>query len=325
MKIKIISRLFEENEYTFNYKPGYDFVGGTSNREYDWFVAMEDAVKGHPEKLACPRERTILATTEPVSIKDYGRCYTRQFGHLLTNRPWSAEKHPHYHFGEGYFYWGLSRFIWDVKSMIMPPKTHVISVVCSNKQMKHTRHYDRFKLIQHLSNTVSGLEWYGRGIRDIDNKEDALDEFKYHIAIENHIAPGHWTEKIVDPILCECLTFYAGDPNLSNVLPADSFIPIPLDNHAECERIIKDAIANDEYSKRLPAIKEAKQLLLSKYNTFEQIVKVIEDAQAEGSDGKTSHVDGGYIYARHDLRKHSFLAFLEDCWLHLKRILISHS
>lgn len=314
--------MFEPGTVSFEYRPGWIFVGGTEARDYDWFMAMEDAVRGHPEKLACPRARTILATMEPDSIKDYGKCFTRQFGHLLTNRPWKAEKHPHYHFGEGYFLLGISRGLVNVEKTVLPPKTRLISAVCSNKQMKHTRHHERLALIRHLAESVPGFEWYGRGIRDIAKKEDALDEFKYHVAIENHIAPGHWSEKIVDPILCECLAFYAGDPNLGKVLPPESFIPIPIDNPQECERIIKAAIANDEYSKRLPAIKEAKRLILEKYNIYDQVIKTIEAAMAEGSDGKDDQPDGGYIYSRHEFRKHSFLAALEDGWLHLKRLLV---
>lgn len=322
MRIKVVTKMFEGGNMAFEYRPGWTFVGGADCHDYDWFVAFEDTMKGHPEKLACPRERTIIATMEPDSIKDYGKCFTRQFGHMLTNRPWAAEKHPHYHFGEGYFFLGISRGLRQSRDMTFPPKTHLISAVCSNKQMQHTRHYERLELIRHLSETIPGFEWYGRGIRDIAKKEDALDEFKYHVAIENHIAPGHWSEKITDPILCECLAFYAGDPNLGNVLPPESFIPIPIDNPQECERIIKAAIANDEYSKRLPAIQEAKRLILEKYNFNDQVIKVIEAAMAEGTDGKDAKPDGGYIYSRHDLRAHNPLAALEDGWLHLKRLLV---
>lgn len=322
IKIKVVNKMFEGGNVAFEYRPGWVFVGGADCHDYDWFLAFEDAVKGCPEKLACPRERTIFATMEPDSIKDYGKCFTRQFGHLLTNRPWQAERHPNYHFGEGYFQLGISRGLINAGKIELPPKTHLISTVCSNKQMKHTRHFERLTLIRHLAETIPGFEWYGRGIRDIDEKEDALDDFKYHVAIENHIAPGHWSEKIVDPILCECLAFYAGDPNLGNVLPPESFIPIPIDNPAECERIIQEAIANDEYTKRLPAIKEAKRLILAKYNFYDQIIKVIKESQAAGLDSTDAKPDGGYIYSRHDFRKHNLLAALEDGWLHLKRLLI---
>ena len=52
-------------------------------REYDWLVAYDDLSPVGPEKfslrketLACPRERTILVTAEPSSIK----CYNRDCG-----------------------------------------------------------------------------------------------------------------------------------------------------------------------------------------------------------------------------------------------------
>ena len=47
-------------------------------RDYDWLVVFDDLAE--VETLACPRERTILATWEPVSIKNYCRAFTRPFG-----------------------------------------------------------------------------------------------------------------------------------------------------------------------------------------------------------------------------------------------------
>ena len=84
--------------------------------------------------MKCPRERTILATVEPVSIKSYSRSYTRQFGHLLTNRPQAAENHPHYHLGRGYYRWFIGRDRREYENLALPPKDRLISVVSSSKR-----------------------------------------------------------------------------------------------------------------------------------------------------------------------------------------------
>lgn len=306
--------------------PGYVFTHDPACESYDWLVVYDEfpfgsggtIVKGR-EKLACPREHTILLTQEPAALKHYGRRYTHQFGHLITSRPWEVEKHPYYHLGQGYYITCRGESWAETITKTLPPKTQLISAVCSAKAMKHTQHWQRYTLVKHLAEKIDGFVWCGYGVKFIDRKRDAIDEFKYHVAMENIIAPGHWTEKISDALMSECLPFYAGDPEITKVLPKDCFIPIPLDNPEEAERIIKEAIANNEYEKRLPAIREAKKLIIEKYNTFSQIVKVIEEAK----NAPIAAVKGPqYIESRHRLRWYSdeMFAALKH---HLKRIFIS--
>ena len=69
------------------------FVFDPQARDYDWLVVYDDipelpGLERHraQEVLACPREHTLLVTTEPSSIKIYGDDYTRQFGAVLTSQ-----------------------------------------------------------------------------------------------------------------------------------------------------------------------------------------------------------------------------------------------
>ena len=284
-------------------------------RDYDWLVVFDEMPA--PEALACPRERTILMTWEPTSIKGYSRHYTRQFGHLLTNRPPEAECHPHYHLGRGYFPW----FVGKSPSLLAresPAKDKVLSIACSSKRMRHTMHDARFRLVEEIVRQVPETDWFGRGVRPFDKKYEILEPYRYHVAIENHIAPHHWTEKIADALLCECLPFYAGDPDLCNVLPPESFIPIPIDDPAETVRIIRAAIANDEFSRRREAVKEAKRLLLTKYNFVAQILEVVR-AESAPSSAFARPDRPIFILPRKELRWHSLGAAIEDLWMHLKR------
>lgn len=319
-KIKVLSKCRRGSAAPYEYAPGYVFTEDSSCTDYDWLVGFEDIPSDRAEVLVCPRERTMFLTWEPVSVKRYSPAFTRQFGHLLTNRPPEADRHPHYHFGRGYFPWFIERDAQEVAAAVLPPKTRLLSTVCSSKQMKQTLHYQRFCLTTALKAAFPDLDWYGHGVKPMDRKIDALDPYKYHIAVENHIAPGHWTEKIADPILCECLTFYAGDPTLGEVLPSESFIPIPIDNPAEAERIIRAAIEEGAYEKRLGAIREAKRRLLEKYNFHAQIIATIEACR----DQPVTPVNPARpvkIYARKALRRHNPLVALSDGWHHLVSIL----
>lgn len=308
--------------------PGYVFTHDPACDDYDWLFVYDEfpfgsggtIVKGR-EQLKCPRERTLLATQEPECIKFYGRAYTHQFGHFLTSRPYEAEKHPNYHFGQGYYIPNIGRPFETYKNPA-PKKTKLIGAVCSSKAMKHTQHWQRCRLIKHLSSTIPGFDWFGYGVKYLVKKCDAMDEYKYHVAVENIILPGHWTEKIWDALVCECLPFYAGDPEITKVLPKECFIPIPIDNPEEAERIIKDAIANNEYEKRLPAILEAKKILLGKYNTFAQVISIIEGAKNQPID-EAALKKPQYIQSRHRLRRNPLVALESFVW-HVKKFWKEH-
>ena len=317
VRVKVLCALFKPSLPPLRCAGTYEFVYDPACADYDWLVVF-DEMPVDREILRCPRERTILCTWEPVSIKSYSKAYTRQFGHLLTNRPPEAENHPHYHLGRGYFIW----FVHDIPNPgAAVGKPNVISAVCSSKQMRHTSHHDRFELVKALAAGVDGFDWYGKGVKPLDRKEDALVPYKYHVAIENHIAPHHWSEKFADAILCECLPLYAGDPTIGEIFPKDSFIPIPIDDPAEAVRIVKEAIAAGEYEKRREAILEAKRLILTKYNFWHQVVGVIEESSAESGSPEAERIPllRSVIYARKELRKRNLIAALEDGWDHLRR------
>ena len=315
VRVKVLSGVLNATIPPTRVGEQYEFVYDPECADYDWLVVFDEMPFAR-ETLRCPPERTILCTWEPVSIKSYSRAYTRQFAHLLTNRPPEAERHPGYHLGRGYFLW----FVHDVpETGAAGAKPNVISAVCSSKQMKHTRHHDRFELVKALADGVVGFDWFGKGVKPLARKEDALVPYRYHVAIENHIGVHHWTEKFADAILCECLPFYAGDPALKEIFPEECFIPVPIDDPAEAVRIVKAAIANDEYAKRRDAVLEAKRLILSKYNFWQQVIEVIEAEPADPRGPSPAVGRASRVYARKALRRRSLSAALEDGWSHLRR------
>ncbi|MEZ6050382.1 MAG: hypothetical protein R3C02_03185 [Planctomycetaceae bacterium] len=52
------------------------------------------------------------------------------------------------------------------------------------------------------------------------NGNHNVSDYRYHVAVENHIAEHHWTEKLADAFLGATLPFYFGCPNAS-----DYFLP----------------------------------------------------------------------------------------------------
>ena len=321
-KIKVLGAVSREGIPDQEIRPGYVFSYDPLCTDYDWLVVFDEmpvnrgTCRKGCEPLMCPRANTILCTWEPVSIKSYSRAYTRQFRHLLTNRPPEAENHPGYRLGRGYFPWFHGHTVGELKRL--PPKTKTVSAVCSAKQMKHTQHYARYRLVSTLAKEIDGFDWFGFGVKPLEKKYEALDAYKYHVTVENHVAPHHWTEKFADAILCECLPFYAGDPAIGEIFPADCCISIPMDDPAAAAKIVRESIANDEYEKRRPAILEAKRLMLEKYNFADQVIAIVAEAERTGTVG-TVREPGARIYARKTLRRHSLAALVEDAGEHLKR------
>ncbi len=283
-----------------------EFIFDPFCRDYDWLVVYDDlpSVSGErftlgTELLACPRSRTLLITTEPSTIKTYGHGYTRQFGLVLTSQePW-AVRHP----GAIYRQAGLIPFYEGLRDEIAshPPddKTAIISTVCSSKQQRHTLHSARYEFTQRLKKSLPELEIFGHGVRPIARKNEALDSFRYHLAIENHIYPHHWTEKLSDAFLGLCLPFYIGCPNAAEYFPEESFIAIDITRFDEAYERIRTAIDHDEYTRRLPAIREARRLVLEEYATFPQLARLISERHtAEAMRPET----GARILSRHAIR-----------------------
>jgi len=123
----------------------------------------------------------------------------------------------------------------------------------------------------------SDLNICGRGIRQIKDKWDVLDRCRYAIAVENHCGDNYWTEKIADCWLSETLPFYYGCPNLENFFPADSFVRIDLDDFDSAASVIRRVVDSGEYEKRLPAIREARKLVLNQFQFFPFMAKEMQN------------------------------------------------
>ena len=287
------------------YFPGGDpvlgrcrFIFDHQAEQYDWLVAY-DELPPKMDPLACPREHTLLVTTEPATIKVYGSAYLRQFSHILTSHEPFAIDHPGVIRSHPALLWyygapmgadaGPARTYDQLANSQLPEKTALISTCTSSKAMGHTLHRMRYDFVQRLSAVMPDLDCFGRGVRAIQDKAEAIDDYKYHVAIENHLAPHHITEKLTDTFLGGALAFYFGAPNAEDYFPKESFIRIDIRKPKEAISVIQEAIAADEYEKRLPAIQEARRRVLDEQNFFAVVSHHVErlDTAKRGGDGTT--------------------------------------
>ena len=154
-------------------------------------------------------------------------------------------------------------------------KIKLLSVITSNKVITKG-HRDRLKFVEQLKNHFGDkIDIYGRGFNDVSDKRQAIQDYKYHIVIENFSSPYYWTEKLSDAFLCDAYPLYYGCKNLANYFSVNSFSYIDIYDIDRSIKIIEDAINNNFYEKNINSINEAKMMILEKYNIFPEIIRYI--------------------------------------------------
>jgi len=177
----------------------------------------------------------------------------------------------------GFLGWYFQQDYNYLKELAVPGKTKAISCIASNldKLKGHRRRLNFIKLLQHR---LPQTDLFGRGTLFLPDKMDGLLPYRYSVAIENYSSPHYFTEKINDCFLSYTIPFYYGCKNIGQYFPERSFISIDIQNPETAIRKIEEVLLHDDWSARLEAVKEARELVLNKYqplagaaNAFRQI------------------------------------------------------
>lgn len=279
------------------------FTFNPMNKEYDWLVIIDDIPKISPkkiEKLSCSKENTILVTTEPSNITKYGKAFASQFKYVITNQDEKSLPHPNAIRSQTGNVWFYGKTLDEILQTNEPQKIKKLSTVCSNKQQGHTLHKMRFEFTKMMEQQIPELERFGKGFKWIETKAEAIDDYEFHVAIENHIAPNVWTEKLADSFLGFCVPIYCGCPNVYDYFPRDSIILIDIHDMESSINKIKEIISTPgEYQRRLPAIKEARRRVIEEYNLLAMINKIITEHSIEKKSEISSN---NKIYNRRFMR-----------------------
>jgi hypothetical protein len=256
----------------------------------DWLVVYDNPdgkIKTH-----LPRERRMLITAEPPEILHaYPKEYLDQFGVIVTFRSdITAPRVIKSHCALPWFA-GLRRqpgTIFDLESdgsiydkVINADfgkcKTRLCSVVVSNKRYV-PGHERRLEFVQRLKQALGDeFDVFGDGVRPIADKLDAIVPYKYHIVFENSQNKDYWTEKLADSYLGEAFPIYWGCPNITDYFSEAAISVLDLNEmNAAVAQTVK-FLEQDDYAKRVPALKVGKSLLMEKYNLFTLICDVINN------------------------------------------------
>ena len=100
-----------------------------------------------------------------------------------------------------------------------------------------------------------------------------MAQYKYCFSCENNWEKNYATEKIWEPILCECLCFYWGCPNLEEYIDGGAFVRLDLNDFEGAIALVKRAIEEDWWGKRVNIIRREKKKILEEIGFFPRLKK----------------------------------------------------
>lgn len=217
--------------------------------------------------------------------------FTKQFNTLVTFH--RKLKHPHIIYAQPGLPWHVGRKVRNDENISFSKdydelkkirdfnKNKVISVVVSSKTF-YPGHIKRLKFVKKLAKQdLFDVDVFGRGIRDIEDKWDAIAGYKYHIALENSTLPDCFTEKLTDAFLGGAYPFYYGCPNILDYFPKDALTSIDVDDFENAVEIMHKTMNNDRYEESLEKIQITRELVLDKYNIFALITDIIKRTSSQ--------------------------------------------
>jgi hypothetical protein len=106
---------------------------------------------------------------------------------------------------------------------------------------------------------------------------EILKQYKYYFMPENNNEYNYATEKIWEPILCECLCFYWGCPNITDYVDSRAIVVLDLDKPEEAFKIMKQAVEENWWEQRIEYIKEAKKKILNQLSFPHTITEIFRE------------------------------------------------
>ena len=233
-------------------------------------------------------KKTILLRMEPNMEKD-----VKQWGEYWANPPKEDFLHIGYH--KEYINnveWHISKTYNKLLSEEIVKDSNLSNIMTAVLSDKYNDegHRKRIDFVKFLERMNFDVHIYGgnrflwnnyKGQLPYHEKDNALLPYKYTFNCENQPVNNYFTEKLIDGILSECLTFYSGCPNIKNIIDERAYIYLELSNFEKDYEIVKSAIENDLWKDRLPYIKAEKNRILNELQFFPRIEKIINEDLAK--------------------------------------------
>jgi len=260
----------------------------------DYFVIINKAIPGGVYEYY-DSARTIVFQMEPWVYDD-----NKNWGMKTWGDEWAypdPKKFMHVNAHRNY----LNPANWTLGGDLvnLPPKEDKVAAIFSKKVMD-IGHKLRIAFVKETTNNIR-IDVYGReNYHDIDSyvgtvpdddRYNVYSKYKYAISSENNSEHNYATEKIWEPIICECLPFYWGCPNLEEVIDPRSFVRLPLEDPAKAAEIVRQAVEEDWWSQRIDAIRNAKKKIMEELGLFSVIHNIISRSKFYSQDGQDKYLE----------------------------------
>mgnify|MGYP001791930948 CR=1 FL=1 len=235
--------------------------------------------------MRCYPEKMIAFMMEPgvyhenpwmfKGLANYARVYSP-----LNNSSNTIQSH-------GYLGWYFQHNWQFLSELPIPEKTHTVSCIASGlKQLKG--HKLRIGFISMLTRQMPQIDFFGKGTRFLPDKLEGLLPYRFSIAIENTSEPHYFTEKINDCFLAYTVPVYYGCRNIGKYFPERSFISIDIGEPQKAIRKMERILADNDWADRLPALQEARELVLNKYQPLAGAAAILRNIKSTGAKENVS-------------------------------------
>lgn len=247
---------------------------------WDLVVVYEDIVRPHTVRYR--KGGLVFISGEPPMSHVYATPFLKQFDTIITQHP--TLHHPNniqsqpclnWHLATSYKQGGDCIFSFDeVNDMQAMSKTKNISMITSALRMM-PGHNHRMNFVEAMKERFGDkIDLFGRGIKPVDTKYEALKDYRFAICIENSNIPHYWTEKFADPILSYTVPIYFGCTNINDYFDPCSYIAIDISDTEKALDTLQHILDNAAsiYEEHLPYVKEARRKLIEEYNLFPTLI-----------------------------------------------------
>ena len=153
-------------------------------------------------------------------------------------------------------------------------KSKNLSIIASAKR-DSTGHILRHNIIDEIRNKID-IDLFGNGYKTIDDKSEALLDYRFSIIIENDKSPIYFTEKIIDCLVSGVVPIYWGADKIGEHFNLNGFIII---NNIEDVNKILSELTPEKYEELLPYVIEnfeiAKKFLTVEDFIYENYIKYL--------------------------------------------------
>lgn len=284
------SRELIDSKWFQKMKPPSTNIEFVSYDNVDFYVILNKPLSSQDYYKA---ERTIVIQLEPWCDKPFQNWGVKTWGIWAQPDPrkfMHVRDHNTYVNG---LHWELTGTYNDLLNIPIL-KSGLISTVTTSKYFDpgHIFRIDFIKFLEKFHPDIS-IDVYGfdnchnfkgyKGSHPIGNKDVGMLPYKYYFHAENNDEYNFITEKIWDSVMAECVCFYWGCPNIDDYVDSACYILLsPNPNDFETNyTIVKKALENDEWSKRVNRIRDEKRRIIGNFNLYPTIENVIKSVRNE--------------------------------------------